>query len=145
MTKKVMIVGSNPSTKSSNLSAFDTSTKSGRTVDEWLSPLGKYISEIIALNVYDRPTENNRSLTQKEIKAGCKTVERWVDYHKPDVVVAFGKTASKALTLLGIEHYEMPHPSGLNRQLNDPNHIVEKLKGLEALLQPTPSECASEN
>lgn len=34
-------------------------------------------------------------------------------------VVALGNRASKRLTTWGIEHFKLPHPSGLNRKLNN--------------------------
>jgi uracil-DNA glycosylase len=137
MTKKVMLVGSNPSVRSSTSIAFSPCTKSGRLVEEWLLPFEKLISSRVRINVYDKPTENNRPLKAEEIKSGCINLKNAIATFQPDVIVAFGKTAARALTLLGFEHYEMPHPSGLNRQLNDPTYLEEKLKGLEALLQPT--------
>jgi uracil-DNA glycosylase len=53
-----------------------------------------------------------------------------IDVILPDKIVALGKTAEKALTLLGYDFYAMPHPSGLNRKLNDKDYIEEKIKGL---------------
>ena len=143
--KKIMLVGSNPSTKALSRIAFSPCTKSGRLVEQWLAPFEKLISSRVNMNVYDKPTENNRPLNAEEIKSGCNNLQNAIKIFEPDVIVAFGKTAARALTLLGIEHYEMPHPSGLNRQLNDPRYIEEKLKGLEALLRPIPSVRASEN
>jgi uracil-DNA glycosylase family 4 len=143
--KKIVLVGSNPSVKAASQVAFSPCTKSGRLVEEWLLPFDKLIATRCYINVYDKPTENNRPLTAKEIKAGCNNLQNAITLFKPDLIIAFGKTASRALTLLGYEHYEMPHPSGLNRQLNDPTYVQEKLKGLEALLQPTPSSTGVRN
>lgn len=134
-----MLVGSNPSTKSSTRIAFSPCTKSGRLLEEWLLPFEKLIADRCIINVYDQPTENNRPLTAAEIKNGCNNLKNAIDLFQPDLIIAFGHTASRALTLLRYEHYEMPHPSGLNRQLNDPTYLQKKLKGLEALLQSTPS------
>jgi uracil-DNA glycosylase len=55
----------------------------------------------------------------------------------PDKVIALGRTAEKALTLLRLDFYAMPHPSGLNRKLNDPKYIEEKIKGLISYLSPS--------
>lgn len=42
-------------------------------------------------------------------------------------VIALGLTAAKRLTEFEIDHFMMPHPSGLNRKLNDPIAIKELL------------------
>ena len=98
------------------------------------------------MNVYDKPTNNNRPLKASEIKDGCKNLQRAIAIYKPDHIIAFGKTAAKAITQLGIQFHEMPHPSGLNRKLNDKAYVAEKLKGLEDVLsQPIPLKCESEN
>jgi uracil-DNA glycosylase len=55
-------------------------------------------------------------------------------------IVALGKTAEKALTLLRYNFYVMSHPSGLNRQLNDPKFVEEKIKGLREYLKPSEEE-----
>ena len=36
-----------------------------------------------------------------------------------DKVIALGGFPSRALTRIGVEHHVLPHPSGLNRNLND--------------------------
>lgn len=42
-------------------------------------------------------------------------------------VVAFGKKASERLEKAGIGHCMMPHPSGLNRKLNDKKAVALEL------------------
>jgi len=41
--------------------------------------------------------------------------------------VAFGTNASKFLKKNNIPHFKLPHPSGLNRQINDKAYIISKL------------------
>ena len=36
-----------------------------------------------------------------------------------DKIIALGNVASNALKKVGVDHFKMPHPSPLNRQLND--------------------------
>jgi len=47
---------------------------------------------------------------------------------KYDRVIALGNVASKALTKVGVDHFKMPHPSGLNRQMNDPAFVDRKIE-----------------
>lgn len=47
--------------------------------------------------------------------------------YKARKVVALGTFASDALNRLGVAHYKLPHPSGLNRQNNDPVFVQKCL------------------
>lgn len=47
---------------------------------------------------------------------------------KYDKVIALGNVASNSLKKLNIDHFKMPHPSGLNRQLNDKEFEKKKIK-----------------
>jgi uracil-DNA glycosylase family 4 len=126
---RVLLVGSNPSAASKSQNPFCLSTKSGRTLAHWVSicPIYGFISYC---NVVSTATQNNRPLTTQEIKDSLSMFKSKIDVILPDKIVALGKTAEKALTLLGYDFYAMPHPSGLNRKLNDKDYIEEKIKGL---------------
>jgi uracil-DNA glycosylase len=90
------------------------------------------------INVSSEPTKNNKPLTAALIKNNLPRLKSKINYLKPDKIVALGKVSAKALTLLGIHFYEMPHPSGLNRQLNDISFIEEKINGLKTyILSPS--------
>lgn len=43
-------------------------------------------------------------------------------------IVALGNNASNRLTKVGVKHFRMPHPSGLNRKLNDKQYELDMLK-----------------
>lgn len=43
-------------------------------------------------------------------------------------IVALGKDASCLLDFYKIAHFQLPHPSGLNRLINDKEYIERKLK-----------------
>lgn len=135
MTCKAVFVGSNPSTSSHYISAFHESTKSARVLNDWIKDIT--IENVEYINVAEYTTHNNRPLTTAEIKAALPRVNQLLKCALKDYkVVALGKTAVKALTLLKVEFYEMPHPSGLNRKLNDPKFVEEKIKGLKIYLEP---------
>lgn len=131
---RAVFIGSNPSAASKGLDPFNKSTKSGRTLHEWISKAEVNIS--VTMNLSNKKTPNNRPLKMSEIKDSLRRLELNLKHYgmKP---VAVGKAAATALRLLGVDFYEMPHSSGLNRQLNDPKYIEEKINGLkEYLLSP---------
>jgi uracil-DNA glycosylase len=88
-------------------------------------------SDIVFINVSDTVTANNRSLTVREIKSNLQALEQKIKCIRPTHIVAIGKAADRALTLLQLHFYTMPHPSGRNRVCNDGRFIAEKIKGLE--------------
>lgn len=48
-----------------------------------------------------------------------------------DKVIALGGFASRALSMSGIQHYTLPHPSPLNRKLNDKEYekqVIEECR-----------------
>ena len=131
----IVFIGSNPSIKSGSVQPFWTDTRSRKVLSSWLSQLpSEYITCIRFLNVFNIPTPNNRPLTASEIKNSLLRLGGDLYMMNPDKIIAVGKTAEKALTLLrsklNFDFYAMPHSSGLNRQLNDPIYVEEKIKGL---------------
>lgn len=54
---------------------------------------------------------------------------------RDQTVVALGRFASDALTRIGVEHFVLPHPSGLNRQLNDPAFLPAALERCRGWLE----------
>ncbi len=133
--RKVLFIGSNPSTASKTYNPFSESTVSGRILVDWIR---KTCPDDVsaACNVSDNYTEANRPLKVSEIKANLPRLQAKISASQATYIVALGKTAEKALTLLRIPHYAMPHPSGLNRQLNDQKFVEEKIKGLKEYLKP---------
>lgn len=123
----ILFVGSNPSNTSTCDMAFHGSTRSSQILSVWC----KDVTGIkMHINVANKKTENNRSLKGNEIRANLERLSEDLKTISAAKVIALGKTAAKALTLLGVDFYEMPHPSGRNRKLNDPKYVEEKIKGL---------------
>lgn len=50
-------------------------------------------------------------------------------------IIALGNEASKKLKKAGLPHFKMPHPSGLNRQVNDKKFIAKKIKECKTWLK----------
>jgi uracil-DNA glycosylase len=132
---RIIFVGSNPSIKSSKTVPFWHDTKSMAILTSWFEESIESHNGLSIVNVSDLPTENNRPLKISEIKASLVGLQDKLTKSKANKVVALGKTAEKALTLLGVPHYAMPHPSGLNRKLNDKAYVAEKINGLKSYLK----------
>lgn len=127
---EVVFIGSNPSEASNSNSAFALSTKSYGTLRAWINAAG--IETVALENVSEIKTPNNRPLNAKEIDQGMERLLPILERRKFTHIVAIGKTAAKALRRHGIEHLELPHPSGLNRKLNDPKFIEQTIAELKA-------------
>lgn len=141
--RKIIFVGSNPSIRSSSTVPFWHDTKSTKTINGWFGMLEELVGEtdihqigdmLYFLNVYNNATPNNRPLKVSEIKQSLPRLKVDILNCGECKIIALGKTAQKALDMLGMEHYSMPHPSGLNRQLNDKNFVAEKINGLKDYL-----------
>ena len=115
---RVIVVGSNPS---KNKSITKNSTI--HRLYEWLS----FIDVFSFTNVSCLSTDNNRILKKSEYQLK----RLFTECEKYDIIVALGKTAGNALDKLGIEYFCLPHPSGLNRQINDKEFINDRLKSLQ--------------
>ena len=129
--KKVLLVGSNPSEKSPTNEPFHKSTKSRQFVDKWFEGEGWTAAYE---NLVDFARIKNKRLSDKQIKSNLP----WIDANINEYirrygykVVACGKIAAKGLTLAKIEHFEMPHPSGLCRFWNDKEAGKAKIKEMK--------------
>lgn len=124
---KIVFVGSNPSSASIDETAFHKSTRSSEVLSQWVCTI-EGTKEF--LNVSSIKTQNNRPLKLSEIKSALPELARRLQEIRADRIVALGKVATKALTLLGEHFFEMPHPSGMNRKLNDKVYMQQKIKEL---------------
>lgn len=122
----ILFVGSNPSNAAKNLVPFTLDTISGRVLFSWIEAAG--IVEYTQINLVNATTPDNRPLTKSEIIEAIPNIQRGVAPFTK--VVALGKTAVRALTMAEISHLELPHPSGLNRKLNDPEFVKQTIERL---------------
>lgn len=94
----------------------------------------------------DIPTINNKPLCRLQIMSDCIELSTKVARAGCDHVVALGNTASFALDYISVEHLQLPHPSGLNRKLNDKEtvddikmrlrNMIESRNNIEILNKP---------
>lgn len=110
--------------------------------------------------VGDEPSKTNVSPDVAFVGAKCfSTIVKWIKKLEPDFyvclnsdtvsqlsdisklekagfeVIALGNKASVRLTKQGIIHWKLPHPSGLNRQLNDETFVAKQIAILKAEME----------
>lgn len=110
---KVLIVGDRPSSLNYDPKVPFKGAKCEKRLDDWLSYIGSMNCKII----------NQIDFEHDEI---IDLLEMYSRMYSKVKVIALGNNASKALKT--IEHFKLPHPSGLNRKLNDKKFEKEQLK-----------------
>lgn len=83
---------------------------------EWLDYLG--INQVAFTNLSSDPFWDKKQVDIDYLKSSMTGHTK---------VVAWGPAVSKHLSVAGIEHFTLPHPSPLNRQINDHKFIRQKL------------------
>jgi hypothetical protein len=101
---KVLIVGINPSNSKSVKPCITL-----KRLYRWADELGLQFFSFV--NCISRPGSYTFKDVEFDLLSEC--VKGY------DKVIALGGFPSKALQKMHISHYAMPHPSGLNRRLND--------------------------
>lgn len=128
---RVVLVGSNPSNKSPDNSPFHISTRSRMIVDEWFRDID---CDLSFMNICEYKTIDNKPLTRKQIRNHLPDFSERLEELAPDRIVSLGKSAEYGCQILGIPFFPMPHPSGLNRQLNDPKFVQKKIEELRKFI-----------
>jgi hypothetical protein len=107
---RVLIVGINPSTAANSKTISRLCT--------WAEQLG--IDYYSFVNCISQPGLYSFNDIDYNFLAECSK-----GYEK---VIALGNFPSKALKKINIKHFTLPHPSGLNRKLNDPMYVKDQLE-----------------
>lgn len=131
---KILFLGQNPAEASPKL-AF-VGTKSGKTLDQWIFQSSIPVDQpIVFANVFDFPTISNKPLKASDITSAAKSSFFLEKIEGCDIVFSCGKQASKAVAiamahfgLQSIKAVSLPHPSGLNRKLNDKAFVNQTIK-----------------
>lgn len=106
---RVLIVGLNPSRKGG-------SSRSLTTLYSWMDILGLNI--VSFTNLYEG----------YEINKNASQIDAIREYSKQyDKIIALGEVVFNSLLSMDIYCVKLPHPSGLNRKLNDQNFVHEQL------------------
>jgi len=112
MKKSVLVVGMNPS------KVFYCGTF--KRLENWMERVG--VTYYGFMNVY------NEQGSFKKTDIDYEYVSQCINNHT--TIVALGNVASEVLTKLDKDHLKMPHPSGLNRLLNNKEYEKQKLSEL---------------
>lgn len=106
---KVVFVGDEPSRMNLNATIPFVGAKCFPTLVDWIKRLAPDYYVVMNSNTKDDLID-----IESYYKAGFK-------------VIALGNKASKRLEKIKVGHYKMPHPSGLNRILNDEARVALEL------------------
>lgn len=109
---KVIIWGCNPSRQFGKSGSL-------KTLNIWLETIDLNCNCTSFCNIYDGFGQFSlRDVKRDYIREISK------DYDK---ILALGTKASDVLNLMGIDHFRLPHPSGLNRKLNNKRYVEHTL------------------
>ena len=110
----IYFIGDKPSKCNINPEVAFVGTRSYKTLLEWIHRMNLSINSIWLFNADDFIRKVN--------------VEEIITINEHDQIVALGREASNALDKAILPHLRIPHPSGLNRKLNDPREVNRFLK-----------------
>lgn len=117
----MIFIGDQPSKKNLDPNVPFVGTNSYKTLLGWIAEMDVDVTRTYLGNVKDISLYNGKwpTLNRTDLSLDIETYDK---------VVALGKSAEKHLTNLGISYFALPHPSGLNRKLNDKKWIKNELK-----------------
>lgn len=119
--QRVLVVGANPGSPLRDPSKLPRGSALYR-LGEWVAAAGlRYVSLV---NCFYKPGRYSVD------KVDWKFLHACVMMGDHDRVVALGEFPSRVLTRLGVPHERIPHPSGLNRQINDAREVRRAIRVL---------------
>jgi hypothetical protein len=113
VSMKVAVVGQNPATLKTK-----TKSKSISRLNTWLDFLD--LGHVSFFNVYEHPGKFSiENVNQDNLRVLVEGYQK---------IITLGVIADSVLNGLGVDHFALPHPSGLNRGLNDKEYVRQKLE-----------------
>lgn len=104
MLSKVLVIGINPSDKK-----VVTKNSTLYRLENWMDHLGLGVFSFV--NVIPEPgCYKKEDIDYDRLRKVCRGHNK---------ILALGSFVSEALDKIEVPHYKLPHPSPLNRQLND--------------------------
>lgn len=124
----IVFLGDKPSKKNVDANIPFVGTKSYKTLLEWVSKLGIDITEVALANREHVKTYN----WAKDLNTGegiyVETPNIYLDILPQDKIVCLGDSAEKLVKPMGLKYFKLPHPSGLNRKINNKQYLEAELK-----------------
>ena len=121
----VYIVADQPTAANISLTVPLVGTDSYRTLLSWIAEMDVDITRVRMYNQCDGPFDNPLSRTTLNAAIGLQQIK----------VIALGQKAATYLGNVGVEeYYILPHPSGLNRLLNDKEYVKNKLESCKVYI-----------
>lgn len=114
---KILVIGLNPSRKHGKSPAL-------KLLFQWFDELG--INYASFTNLYEG---------YEIVGSPCQIDYIQSIFKDYDRVLALGQMVSDSLSRVDIHHFNLPHPSGLNRLLNDKKYVHETLMACKNYLQ----------
>ena len=120
----IIFVGDKPSDKNIDENVAFVGTKSYKTLLDWIYRMNLSINDVRLINknmVHVYPTDLCKFVVLGN-EAEKVIRKHWSTY--------WDEPTQQSVTIAA-EYFKLPHPSGLNRQLNDEEFINQKLKECE--------------
>ena len=108
---RVLVVGINPSTAKKGWST------TWSRLPRWADHIGLEIFSFTNC-IHSQGKYSLKSVDYDALRECCRGYKK---------VIALGNFPSEALRRIGVDHFALPHPSGLNRKLNDKQYEREQL------------------
>ena len=123
----IVFVGDKPGKKNKDPKVPFVGTQSYKRLLEWIWKLDLDISDIKLINQegFEYFKASDRVYYNKVLLGNSIGI----------IFIALGKNAEKKLQDSGIECFNLPHPSGLNRVLNDKKYLESVLKKCKKWLE----------
>lgn len=122
----IIFVGDKPSKSNLDPNIAFVGTKSYKTLLGWIADMDINIADVLLTN--NITTQNNTWFS----------LDNHVSYRlTPNLTkfVALGKAAEEKLEKLKLHYFSLPHPSGLNRKINDKQWLDIQLKACKQWLK----------
>ncbi len=115
----ILFVGDKPSKANLDPNVAFVGTKSYTTLLKWIADMGLDPYNVVLINRTDRYF--------------LKTLSNYIGYGFP--IITLGLKAKSDVEIFTQDFYAMPHPSGLNRQLNRKDYLDTKLLECKKFIQ----------
>src|SRR5574337_239013 len=125
---KIIFVGCNPSPKNRDPRVPFVGTRSGAIFFRWTRDLGLSREDYEIITAASKITQSQSQLKKSDINLEQLAQAILLLSGRKTKIITLGKVAQWALNQLKIDHFPLPHPSGLNRKLNDKDYVKEQLR-----------------